>query len=81
MTTLTTQLKALEQGGFSTDEINNWKQDKILTLENAGFESNEILAEFGYKPIDKNIRVGINELINGCQSFNRPIWRIMVLRI
>ena len=54
MTTLTTQLEALEQGGFSTDEINTWKQDKVLTLENAGFESNEILAEFGYEPIDKN---------------------------
>ena len=54
MTTLTTQLEALEQGGFSTDEINTWKQDKVLTLESAGFESDEILAEFGYEPIDKN---------------------------
>ena len=54
MTALTTQLEALEQGGFSTDEINTWKQDKVLTLENAGFESDEILAEFGYEPIDKN---------------------------
>ena len=53
MTTLTTQLEALEKGGFSSEEISAWKQDKILTLENAGFESNEILAEFGYEPIDK----------------------------
>jgi hypothetical protein len=53
MTTLTTQLEALKKGGFSSEEISAWKQDKILTLENAGFESNEILAEFGYEPIDK----------------------------
>ena len=53
MTTLTTQLEALEKGGFSSQEISDWKQDKILTLENAGFESDEILAEFGYEPIDK----------------------------
>ena len=53
MTTLTTQLEALEKGGFSSEEINIWKQDKVLTLENAGFESDEILAEFGYEPIDK----------------------------
>jgi len=53
MTTLTTQLEALEKGGFSSEEINTWKQDKVLTLENAGFESNEILAEFGYESIDK----------------------------
>ena len=53
MTTLTTQLEALEKGGFSSEEINTWKQDKVLTLENAGFESDEILAEFGYEAIDK----------------------------
>ena len=53
MTTLTTQLEALEKGGFSSEEINTWKQDKVLTLENAGFESDEILAEFGYESIDK----------------------------
>ena len=35
MTTLTTQLEALEKGGFSSEEISAWKQDKILTLENA----------------------------------------------
>ena len=42
MTTLTTQLEALEKGGFSSEEISTWKQDKILTLENAGFNSDEI---------------------------------------
>ena len=53
MTTLATQVEALEQGGFTTNEISDWKKDKILTLENAGFSSNEILLEFGYQPIDK----------------------------
>ena len=53
MTTLAEQAQALEKGGFSSQEISDWKQDKIFTLENAGFESDEILAEFGYQPIDK----------------------------
>ena len=53
MTTLATQVEALEQGGFTTNEISDWKKDKILTLENAGFSSDEILLEFGYQPIDK----------------------------
>ena len=42
MTTLAEQAQALEKGGFSSQEISDWKQDKIFTLENAGFESDEI---------------------------------------
>ena len=86
MTTLTTQLEALEKGGFSSEEINTWKQDKVLTLENAGFESDEILAEFGYESIDKGpikkiweniITLGKEEKQSGRTgiSVNTYLWR------
>ena len=44
----------LEQGGFSQKEIEDWKKDKILTLNNAGFSNAEILEEFGVVSINNN---------------------------
>jgi hypothetical protein len=44
----------LQQGGFSQTEIQNWKKDKVLTLNNAGFSNAEISEEFGVVATDTN---------------------------
>ena len=51
---LAEQQTLLEQGGFSQKEIEDWKKDKILTLNNAGFSNAEISEEFGVVPINNN---------------------------
>ena len=53
MASLGEQSEALVKGGFSNEEIKNWKQEKIFELEQGGFETEEILKEFGYQPINK----------------------------
>ena len=53
MASLGEQSEALIKGGFSNKEIENWKQEKIFELEQGGFETEEILKEFGYQPIEK----------------------------
>ena len=53
MASLGEQSEALVKGGFSKKEIENWKQEKIFQLEQGGFETEEILKEFGYQPIEK----------------------------
>ena len=53
MTSLAEQNEALIKGGFSNKEIENWKQEKIFQLEQGGYETEEILKEFGYQPIEK----------------------------
>lgn len=54
---LAEQQTLLEQGGFSQKEIENWKKDKILKLNNAGFSNAEILEEFGAVPADNKANV------------------------
>jgi len=44
---LAEQETLLHQGGFSQKEIEDWKKDKILKLNNAGFSNAEISEEFG----------------------------------
>ena len=51
---LAEQQTLLEQGGFSQKEIEDWKKDKILTLNNAGFSNAEIAEEFGVVPANNN---------------------------
>jgi hypothetical protein len=51
---LAEQQTLLEQGGFSQKEIEDWKKDKILTLNNAGFSNAEISEEFGVVSINNN---------------------------
>ena len=51
---LAEQETLLQQGGFSQKEIEDWKKDKILTLNNAGFSNAEISEEFGVVPINNN---------------------------
>ena len=53
MASLGEQSEALVKGGFSNEEIKNWKQEKIFQLEQGGYETEEILKEFGYQPIEK----------------------------
>jgi hypothetical protein len=54
---LAEQQTLLEQGGFSQKEIEDWKKDKILKLNNAGFSNAEILEEFGAVPADNKANV------------------------
>ena len=54
---LSDQQTLLEQGGFSQKEIEDWKKDKILKLNNAGFSNAEILEEFGVVPSDNKVNV------------------------
>jgi hypothetical protein len=54
---LNDQQTLLEQGGFSQKEIEDWKKDKILKLNNAGFSNAEILEEFGAVPADNKANV------------------------
>jgi hypothetical protein len=51
---LAEQETLLQQGGFSQTEIQNWKKDKVLKLNGAGFSNAEILEEFGVVPTDTN---------------------------
>jgi len=51
---LAEQETLLQQGGFSQTEIENWKKDKVLKLNNAGFSNAEIAEEFGVVPTDTN---------------------------
>ena len=51
---LAEQETLLQQGGFSQTEIQNWKKDKVLKLNGAGFSNAEISEEFGVVPTDTN---------------------------
>jgi len=53
METIAEQIKNFQNAGFSNEEIESFKKEKILELEGAGFNDNEILNEFGYKPLNK----------------------------
>jgi hypothetical protein len=47
-------IQAMEKGGFSSQEILNFKEQKIFEMKSAGFEDNDILKEFGHVPVDKS---------------------------
>ena len=51
---LAEQETLLQQGGFSQTEIQNWKKDKVLKLNGAGFSNAEISEEFGVVATDTN---------------------------
>ena len=42
MATLAEQSLALQEGGFSSKEIEDWKKEKVLELNAAGFSNSEI---------------------------------------
>jgi len=51
---LAEQETLLHQGGFSQKEIEDWKKDKVLKLNGAGFSNAEISEEFGVVATDTN---------------------------
>ena len=54
MTTLTQDIQVMEKGGFSSQEISDFKKNKIFEMQSAGFGENDILEEFGHVPVDKS---------------------------
>ena len=54
MSELIQDIQAMEKGGFSSQEISNFKKQKIFEMKSAGFEENDILKEFGHVPVDKS---------------------------
>ena len=54
MTTLTQDIQVMEKGGFSSQEISDFKKNKIFEMQSAGFGENDILKEFGHVPVDKS---------------------------
>jgi hypothetical protein len=43
----------MEKGGFSNEEISDFKKNKIFEMQSAGFDENDILKEFGHVPVNK----------------------------
>ena len=54
MTSLAEQTNILNDAGFSSKEIEDWKKDKVLKLNSAGFSNAEISEEFGVVAKDTN---------------------------
>lgn len=52
MATLENQINSLSTAGFSNQEIEAWKKDKVETLSKAGFTTQEIAKDLGYKEIN-----------------------------
>ena len=51
MTDLTQDIQTMEKGGFSSQEISDFKKNKIFEMQGAGFDENDILKEFGHVPL------------------------------
>ena len=54
MTSLAEQANILNDAGFSQKEIEDWKKDKVIKLNSAGFNNAEIAEEFGVVPANTN---------------------------
>ena len=54
MTSLAEQTNILNDAGFSSKEIEDWKKDKIIKLNSAGFSNAEVAEEFGVVPANNN---------------------------
>ena len=54
MTSLAEQTNILNDAGFSQKEIEDWKKDKIIKLNSAGFSNAEVAEEFGVVPANNN---------------------------
>ena len=54
MTSLAEQTNILTDAGFSQKEIEDWKKDKVIKLNSAGFSNAEIAEEFGVVPANNN---------------------------
>jgi len=54
MTSLAEQTNILNDAGFSQKEIEDWKKDKVIKLNSAGFSNAEIAEEFGVVSANTN---------------------------
>jgi hypothetical protein len=54
MTSLAEQTNILNDAGFSKKEIEDWKKDKVIKLNSAGFSNAEVAEEFGVVPANTN---------------------------
>ena len=61
-------IQLMKDSGFNPTEIENYKKEQITIMEGAGFSNDEILEEFGVKPIDTSSMdtiydeyIGLNE--------------------
>ena len=54
MTSLSEQTNILTDAGFSKKEIEDWKKDKVIKLNSAGFSNAEVAEEFGVVPANNN---------------------------
>ena len=61
-------IQLMKDSGFNPTEIENYKKEQITIMEGAGFSNDEILGEFGVKPIDTSSMdtiydeyIGLNE--------------------
>ena len=54
MTSLAEQTNILTDAGFSKKEIEDWKKDKVIKLNSAGFSNAEVAEEFGVVPANTN---------------------------
>jgi len=54
MTSLAEQTNVLNDAGFSKKEIEDWKKDKVIKLNSAGFSNAEVAEEFGVVPANNN---------------------------
>jgi len=65
MATLAQQIESFEKAGFSESEITAWKKNKIKSLSLAGFTTQEIAKDLGYKEVNLTpIRNFWNNIIN-----------------
>ena len=52
MSEIQNDIQLMKDAGFNPTEIENYKKEQITIMQNAGFDDNEILGEFGVQPID-----------------------------
>ncbi len=52
MSELQNDIKLMKEAGFNPTEVENYKKEQVTIMQGAGFSDNEILEEFGVKPID-----------------------------
>lgn len=64
MPTIAEQINDFEKAGFAKEEIESFKKNKIIELQQADFTDDEILKEFGHKPLDtKPIEIHWDEVV------------------
>ena len=65
MASLGEQLKELSASGFSNEEIENYKKEKVKLLHDGGFSTQEIAKDLGYKKLNLSpIKIAWEEIIN-----------------